>query len=310
MNVKKSVLFVCLFLSVGIFAVRDASAECGSVDTGCDSSVHNCPSSTSDIRVRCPGLGILTSEPREKLDYLKVVVTKSNGAQKVYTLKNPPGGIADYPADEIGTNSWVVNYLGNVLRYGDTIELAYDGYGLSAETLTAPPNDDTGPKCEYKMRPYVLDMDFIDPRRKCGDSRNIKVCYAVRNECRNLLPDGEPIDPDLPIKATVPISIIYCLGTRNNTCPSATDCAFSKRVYVPKCVENLLMNDKKIVESDFFMSIIAAREELPFMRYANNYDEQGNEKGYFKGPAWSDGSIDSEGGGTSSESGGGGGSLQ
>lgn len=69
----------------------------------------------------------------ESLTFLNVVVTSSNGQQKVYTLKNPPGNIRDYFTN-VEKNPWVINQLKGKLAFGDTIEVSSDGYGLKSDT--------------------------------------------------------------------------------------------------------------------------------------------------------------------------------
>lgn len=116
-----------VFFLIGLgnsFVVHAAAVECGSL---------------SVCRGLCPALSLTCGDQsgfvknEAALDHLKIVIRKSNGQEKVYTLKNPPGGVRDYYAG-VERNPWVVNQLRGKLAYGDTVEVHHNGYGLKSGT--------------------------------------------------------------------------------------------------------------------------------------------------------------------------------
>ena len=269
-NVKKSYwIYVCLFLvSISTFAARAASTKCGGVSSGCDSSTHNC-SRTANVRVRCVGFGLVTTEAQEKLDYLRVVVTKPDGTQRFYTLENPPGGIADYSAAGIGRNPWVINRLRSVgaLNYGDIIELTHDGYGLSSSTLAAVSSDEDKSlkqECEYTRRPYIVNF------KACG--RSIQACIAQNAYCINTNENGQ-FSPGNTLSDNM-----ACIS-RNNICPPPSQCAFSKKVKIPECAKQpiRIMYLNTLDHIGYLPSGLAS--------FADNYDENGNRVNDH-GPLW------------------------
>lgn len=295
---KKTILIMCLFLlGMGNAFVADAvSARCGVVSKGCDSNVVRCPA-VSTVRTRCGvGGGLVTSETQ--LDYLKVVVTARDGVQKFYILRNPPGGIADYPAEGIKNNPWVIQQLElkNAIGYNSTIEVAHDGYGMSPETPTfadlsaqnqqgtiGNPIDDKSlrRKCEYTRQPQIVDIHF----NKCNGTR-MQICIATGAYCRNTADDGTFS------QGKANHFNIFCMS-KNNRCPSPNQCAFLERVSVPSCAES---------QVDQIIQVFRQIGALPIgTTAATNYDENGHFVND-KGPLWHDSPDSKRGGGESNES--------
>ena len=192
----------------GSFVIHAATVECGSL-----SACRGLGPCSEVLSLKCGNQsGFVKNEA--SLDSLKVVVTKSNGQQQVYTLKDPPGGVREYYAG-VEKHPWVINQLRTKLAYGDTIEVHQNGYGLKSGTplyvdwdaqeqigVVGEGAGNTGDEmlCQYTSRPTVITT------KACGT-----FCMSG-------------IDCD--INGTKYTGHVFCKAPENDgSCPSANKCA-------------------------------------------------------------------------------------
>ena len=204
----KKVFVLSLFFLMGLsssFVIHAAAIECGKLSAARSPGVPTLSLTCGDQN------GFVKNEAA--LDHLKVVVTKSNGQQHVYTLKNPPGGIRDYYAG-VEKNPWVINQLRGKLAYGDTVEVSHNGYGLKSGTplysdwkaenqigeVGGGGNSGSKMSCRYTSRPTVITT------KACGT-----FCMSG-------------IDCDINGKKYT--GHVFCKADRDGeACPSADKCA-------------------------------------------------------------------------------------
>ena len=212
----KKVFILSLFFLMGLgssFAIHAATVECGNL-----SAAKTIGASTLSLTCGDQN-GFVKNEAA--LDYLKVVVTKSDGQQKVYTLKNPPGGIREYYAGG-EKDPWVLNQLRGKLAFGDTVEIHHNGYGLKSGTslyndvyaydkIGVVGGGSTGDKylCLYTFRPSVITT------KACGT-----FCTAV-------------VDCNINGKK-ITTGVLCKTNNNGEDCPSATKCAADEHTDLPK----------------------------------------------------------------------------
>lgn len=121
MNLRKIVSIIYLLLIVYPFIVQSRTVGCDIVEGG---------SEGKSLQVKCGGIdGFVKNEA--PLEYLRIIVTKAGGQQNRYGFINPPGSVKNYYKG-IENNSWVISNIPG-LQYGDTIEVAANGYGLDPQ---------------------------------------------------------------------------------------------------------------------------------------------------------------------------------
>ena len=221
------------FLSVIIFGSIILCSQARATTIECDNTmVAKCMCAASMV-MKC---GNITGNIKDDapLDFLKLVVTSSQGQQRTVTITKPPGRIRDYYALEY--NDWIKKNLPGGYKAGDKLQVAVNGFGLDSTTplyndhnannQIGAAGGGSGPsqKCWYVEQPSVVDFPS-------GCTKN--ACVAK----------GECYDSSGRIFRTN----IFCKAIKGSSCPSADECAADEDVQVadPQNAKNIKVEEKK-----------------------------------------------------------------